>query len=208
MTTVMKLVVRVSCVLTLCLASACTQPVLKSTDPLTPIEQLLYSEAIQRGLKDLRMGIPEGAPITLEVSGLRVDQSLHGDVIHGHMKNVVAGWLGKQGFIIRKEEKDATYRARLIIESLGATQKIRMVGMPATNAVVLPMSIPELALWKRVSYQGYTRFYFDIFEIESDRFIRSTNPQIGRAKITNYTAFFFYKWRKTDVDLPTPMSSD
>lgn len=154
------------------------------------------------------MGIPEGTPITLEVSGLRVDQSFHGDGIHGHMKNVVAGWLGQQGLIIRKEEKDATYRTRLIIESLGATQEIRMVGMPATNSVLLPISIPELALWKRVSHQGYTRFYFDIFEIESDRFIRSTNPQIGTAKINKYTAFFFYKWRKTDIDLPTPMSSE
>ena len=208
MATVKTLVVRVICGLTLCLSSACTQPVLKSTDPLTPTEQLLYSEAIQRGLKDLRMGIPEGTPITLEVSGLRVDQSFHGDGIHGHMKNVVAGWLGQQGLLIRKEEKDATYRARLIIESLGATQKIRMVGMPATNAVLLPIAIPELALWKRVSQQGYTRFYFDIFEIKSDRLIRSTKPQIGTAKIINYTAFFFYKWKKTDMDLPIPMSSE
>jgi len=156
----------------------------------------------------MQMGIPEGTPITLEVSGLRVDQSFHGDGIHGHMKNVVAGWLGQQGLLIRKEEKDATYRARLIIESLGATQKIRMVGMPATNAVLLPIAIPELALWKRVSQQGYTRFYFDIFAIESDRLIRSTKPQIGTAKIINYTAFFFYKWKKTDMDLPIPMSSE
>jgi hypothetical protein len=154
------------------------------------------------------MGIPEGTPITLEVSGLRVDQSFHGDGIHGHMKNVVAGWLGQQGLIIRKEEKDATYRTRLIIESLGSTQNIKMVGMPATNSVVMPIALPELALWKRVSYQGYTRFYFDIFEIGSDRFIRSTNPQIGTAMINHYTAFFFYKWRETDMDLPTPLSSD
>lgn len=130
MSTVKTLVVKVICGLTLCLSSACTLPVLKSTDPLTPTEQLLYSEAIQRGLKNLHVGIPEGTPITLEMSGLWVDQSLHGDVIDGHMKNVVAGWLGQQGLIIRKEEKDAIYRARLIIESLGTTQRVRMVGMP------------------------------------------------------------------------------
>ena len=169
----------------------------KSTDPLTPTEQLLNSGAIQRGLKGLHIGIPEGTPITLEMSGLRVDQSLHGDVIHGHTKNVVAGWLGQQGLIIRKEEKDATYRARLIIESLGSTQRARMVGMPATNAVFLPISTPELALWKSVSRQGYTRFYLDLFEINSDRFIRSTDPQIGTVKIIDHTVFFFFKWRET-----------
>jgi hypothetical protein len=208
MNTIRTLVVMLICGLTLCLSSACTQPVVKSTDPLTPTEQLLYSEAIQRGLKDFHVGIPEGTPITLEMSGLRVDQSLHGDVIHGHMKNVVAGWLGRQGLIIRKEEKDAIYRARLIIESLGSTQHVRMVGMPATNAVLLPISTPELALWKRVLHQGYTRFYLDLFKIDSDRFIRSTDPQIGTVTIIDYTAFFFYKWRKTDMELPPPTSSD
>jgi hypothetical protein len=206
MTTVKTLVLMVICGLTLCLSSACTLPVVEPTDPLTPTQQVLYSEAIQRGLKDLDVGIPHGTPITLEMSGLRVDQSLHGDVIHRHMKNVVAGRLGQQGLIIRKEEKDATYRARLIIESLGSTERIRMLGMPATNSVLLPIATPELALWKRVLHQGYTRFYLDIFEIDSGRFIRSTDPQIGTVNLIDYTAFFFFRWRETDMDLPSPIS--
>jgi len=48
--------------------------------------------------------------MTLDVSGLRVAQSVNGDVIHRYMKNVVAGWLGQQGLLIREKEKDATYR--------------------------------------------------------------------------------------------------
>lgn len=90
--------------------SACTLPTKKPTDPLTPTEQLLFSKAIKRGLQNLDLGIPQETSITLDVSGLRVDQSVNGDVIHRYMKNVVAGWLGQQGLLILEKEKDATYR--------------------------------------------------------------------------------------------------
>jgi len=45
------------------------QPVLKSTDPLTPTEQLLYSEAIQRGLKELHVGFPKELQLRWKCQG-------------------------------------------------------------------------------------------------------------------------------------------
>ena len=191
--------------LILCVFSACMVPTSKPTDPLTPTEQLLFSQAIQRGLKDVDVEIPKGTPITLEASGLRVDQSLHGDVIHQHMKNVVAGWLGQQGLLIREEEKDATYRVHLILESLGTTQRTRMFGLQAASPALLPIAIPELALYKRLRNQGYVRLYFDIFEMDTGRLIRSTEPRIGSVTETAYTVFFFIRWRDTDMDLPPPI---
>ena len=77
--------------------------------------------------------------------------------------------------------------------------------MPATNPALLPIATPELALYKSVRSQGYVRFYFDIFERESGRFIRSTEPQIGSLTLTAYTAFFFIRWSDTDMDLPPPI---
>lgn len=188
--------------LVLCVLSACAGPTTKPTDPLTPTEQLLYSTAIKKGLKDFDVGIPKGTTITLTASGLRVDQSLKGDVIHRHIKNVVAGWLGQQGVIIREEEKDATYRVHLILESIGTTQRTRMFGLPATSSTLLPIATPELALYKRIKSQGYARFYFDIFESESGRFIRSTEPQVGSATESVYTVFFFIRWQETNMDSP------
>jgi len=191
--------------LILCVFSACAGPTSKPTDPLTPTEQLLSSAALKKGLKDYDVSFLKGTSITLAASGLRVDQSLHGDVIHRHMKNVVAGWLGKQGVIIREEGKDATYRVHLILESVGTTQSIRMLGLPAANSTLLPIAMPELALYKRIQTQGYVAFYFDIFERESGRLIRSTEPQVGSVTQTVYTAFFFIRWRDTNIDTPPPI---
>jgi hypothetical protein len=191
--------------LILCVLPACMVPTSKPTDPLTPTQQLLYSQAIKRGLKDVDVGIPKGASITLEASGLRVDQSLHGDVIHRHMKKVVAGWLGQQGLLIREKEKDSTYRVHLILESLGTTQRNMLLGLPPSNSALLPIATPELAFYKRVHNQGYVRLYFDIFETDSGRLIRSTAPQIGSVTTKTYTVLFFIRWRETDMDLPPPI---
>jgi len=185
--------------------SACAGPTSKSTDPLTPTEQLLFSSAIKKGLKNYDVDVLKGTSITLAASSLRVDQSLNGDVIHQHMKHVVAGWLGQQGVIIREKEKEATYRVHLIVESIGTTQNMRMLGLPATQATLFPIATPELALYKRVQNEGYVRFYFDIFERESGRFIRSTEPQVGSVTETVYTVLFFINWRNTDMESPPPI---
>ncbi len=66
--------------LVLCLGIGCTLPVPRPTDPRTPLEQLLMSHAIERSIKDRDVPIPEGTLITLEASGLTVDQSLSGDI--------------------------------------------------------------------------------------------------------------------------------
>jgi len=58
--------------------SACAGPTTRPTDPLTPTEQLLFSSAIKKGLKDYDVGILKGATITLAASSLRFDQSLNG----------------------------------------------------------------------------------------------------------------------------------
>ncbi|MEO8326732.1 MAG: hypothetical protein ABI618_12830 [Nitrospirota bacterium] len=191
--------------LILSVLSACAGPSKKATDPLTPTEQLLFSSAIKKGLKDYDVSILKGASITLTASSLRVDQSLNGDVIHRHMNQVVTGWLGQQGVLIREEEKDATYRVHLILESIGTTENTRMLGLPATQATIFPIATPELALYKRVQSEGYVRFYFDIFERASGRLIRSTEPQVGSVTQTVYTAFFFFNWRKTNMEGPPPI---
>ena len=184
------------------LMTACSLPIPRPTDPKTPDEQLYLSKAIERAIKDSDLGIPEGTSITLEASGLVIDQSLKGDISSVFARDVLHGWLGKQGLIIRQEEKDATLSVRMIIESLGARRGVRMFGMPATESAWLPIATPELALYKRDFRQGIARFYFDIFDTESGRFVRSTDSLEGHVTTTVYTALFFIRWQKSDLEKP------
>ena len=84
-------------VVILCLITPCSLPVKRPTDPKTVAEQIFMSQAIERSMIDVETGIPKGTTITLEVSGLTTDQTQKDDVTQRHVKNVIAGWLGKQG---------------------------------------------------------------------------------------------------------------
>ncbi len=188
--------------LLLCLFTACAQPVPRPSDPLPPFEQLLMSQAIERSIKDRDVGIPDGTAITLDASGLAIDRSLKGYVSRSFVRDVVAGWLGREGLLIREQEKDATFRVRLIIQSLGTLQEVRFIGVPASSGGFFGFATPEVALWKRQLLKGFARLYMDVFEAESGRFVRSVGPFDGSAEVMRYTALLFIRWQKSDMDKP------
>ncbi len=178
-------------VLLLCAVAACSMPPKRPTDPKTPTEQLLVSLAIERSVADWTLGIPEGTPVTLDTSGLTADQHFMGDV--------VAGWLGKQGLRVQRDDKNAKYRVRLIIQSLGTRQSVRLFGMPPSQSQWLPISLPEIALWKRDRQEGVARFYVDLFDARSHRWVRSNEPHEGSVYQTRYTALMVIRWRRTNI---------
>ncbi len=186
-----------------CLLSACSVSVERPTDPKTVSEQLLINQAIEKSLTDLKTEFPQGTSIILEVSGLTADQNQkEDDVTQRHIRKVLAGWLGKQGLVIVEDSKEAAYRVRAIIESIGVRRGIRFVGMPAANSSFFPIAIPELTLWKRVREQGFVRFYLDIFEMDAGRFVRKTEAYTGSVSETRYTLFFIHRWEETELSEP------
>jgi hypothetical protein len=175
------------------LSSACSMPARPRTDPATPIEQLLISEAIQRGIEDMQISIdsPEQQEVYLDTTGLTSDQEFMG--------NVMRGWLGRLGFEIENDIKNANLQLNMVIQSLGTHRRIRLFGMPATRSAWLPISIPELALYKRNRQEGYVRFYFDIFDAKTGQYISTTRDFEGEVHVTQFTFFFVFDWQTTNL---------
>lgn len=174
-------------------------PTSRPTRPYTPIEQLLISGAIARGMKDLSLDrVADGSSLYLEKTGLTAD--------HRFMADVVEGWLGRLGFHIQSKPQDSDFTVRLIVQSIGASQNIKLFGMPASSSTLVPVSLPELALYKRNREEGYTRFYFDIFETESGEYLETTRDFEGSVKHTKFTILFVFGFTRSD--LPGPVSQD
>lgn len=200
---VMKSVGWMSIVAMFCLMTACSVAVERPTDPKTVSEQLLISKALENSLTDLKTEFPKGTTVALEVSGLTTDQSeKEEDVTQRHVKKVLAGWLSKQGLVVVEDSKEATYQMQAILESIGTNQGVRFLGMPASSSSLLPISIPELTLWKRDRRQGIVRFYFDIFETATGDFVRKTETYNGAISETRYTFFFVFRWEDTELHEP------
>ena len=85
--------------------------------------------------------------------------------------------------------------------SRGKTE-CQILGLPQTQSLWLPITLPELVLWKREKQQGFSRFYLDMFDAETDAFLGTTEPYIGSVTQTTYTVFFFFDWKNTDLGQP------
>ena len=177
-----------------CLAIGCALPSRGPGERRTPLEQVLLSQAIERSAEKAILGLPEGTRVVLDSSGLSED--------HRFVADVMEGWLGRQGIVIREEGDGAPYRLRMIVESVGTDQDISFFGILASRSLWIPVSLPEVAFYKKVRRTGFVRLYFDIFDAADGRYVRSTSSVEGEIHQTRYTVLMVFKWRRGDVPAP------
>ncbi|MEO8995886.1 MAG: hypothetical protein ABI284_00390, partial [Nitrosospira sp.] len=152
-----KMAVSVACI---GLAAGCSTTQRTTQSSRTAIEQLLISEAVLRSLPAEPQGmlsIPSGSSVILNTAGISPDQDL--------LQQILVGWLGKQGLAVQQDEKDATYRINVIVNAMGTEFGSDFFGMPPSSSQFIPISLPELAIYKAQFQTGYVKFYLDIFKL-------------------------------------------
>lgn len=177
------------------LLSACstTQEITKSSRTAT--EQLLITEAVMRSLpkhRDLPFPIPRGSAVKLDVAGISADKEI--------VKGIVAGWLGLHGYIIQDE--NVSHRINIVVNSLGTELANTFFGIPPIRATLIPISLPELALYKSENQSGYTKFHFDIFESPSGQFLASSSSFIAGTFYNVYTVLLLFTFNRTNLISP------
>lgn len=195
----MKKMIHMICLSTLLmgLLSACSTTQKITNSARTATEQLLLSEAISRSLpkqNDSPLPMPKGAIIKLDVTGLTPDKDM--------AKGVVAAWLGLLGYTVQDGAEKATHRINVVIDSLGSEVGNTFFGIPPVQGSLIPISLPELALFKADLQSGYARFHVDVFEMPSGRFIASSAPFIADTYYNAYTMLFLISFHRTDLDSP------
>jgi hypothetical protein len=167
----------------------------KITDsPRASIEQLLISEAVISSLpskSDESLPIPLGSKVILNTSGLTKDQIL--------LQQVLTGWLGQQGYLVQKDENNATYRIDVIVRSLGTESGGLFFGIPPVSSQLIPFALPEMALYKSQLQTGYVKFNMNIFEVLTGKFIGSTSAFLADSHYNDYTILFLFSFTSTDL---------
>ncbi|MEO6431425.1 MAG: hypothetical protein ABIO50_06670 [Nitrosospira sp.] len=183
------------------LAAGCSTTQRTTQSPRTAIEQLLISEAVLRSLPAESQGmlsIPSGAGVILNTAGINPDQAL--------LQQILVGWLGKQGFSVQKDEKNATYRINVIVNAMGTEFGSDFFGMPPASSQFIPVSLPELAIYKTQFQTGYVKFYLDIFKLPSEQFVQSTPVFLAETYYNNHTLLLFISFTRTDLTSPPQIS--
>lgn len=177
------------------LLSACSSTQKITSSARTATEQLLITEAVMRSLPkqpDSPLPIPQSTIIKLDLTGISADK----DIVRG----IILGWLGQYGYTVKDE--NATHRINIIVDSLGTELGTTFFGIPPVQASLLPISLPELSLYKAENQTGYARFHLDIFELPSGRFIASSSPFLADTFYNAYTVLFLFTFNRTDLISP------
>ncbi len=177
------------------LLSACSSTQKITNSARTATEQLLITEAVSRSLplqRDISFPIPRGATVKLDVAGLTADKDI--------VKAIVAGWLGLHGYIV--QDDNASHRISIVVDSLGTELSTTFFGMPPIQASLIPVSVPELSLFKAENQSGYARFHFDTFELPSGRFLATSSPFLANTFYNAYTVLLLFTFSKTDLNSP------
>lgn len=178
------------------LVVGCAVPAGRPTMPYTPMEQLMISEAIARGMAEFSLDLrSSGSSLHLEMTGLTAD--------HLFLADVLEGWLGRLGFRIESNPQDSDYTIRVIVQSIGTSRDIKLLGMPASSSTLLPISLPELAIYKRDRREGYTRFYFDIFDAKSGEYVQTSRDFEGSVEQTKFTFLFVFGFTRSELPRPS-----
>jgi len=174
--------------------SACTLPPPRPTEPKTPEEQALISQALEKAAGKARLDLPRGTPIYVETSGLTNDHPFAGRVLEG--------WLGRQGLIICRTEEEATHYVRAIVKSMGPTRSTKILGIPGGEAQtgLFGIRLPEIALYKRDIKKGFVDFYLDVFEKTTGKHLQTTKAYSNTISYKDYTLLFIITWQEVAIE--------
>ena len=207
------------------LLASCTIPREITKTARSAIEQLLLAEALNRSLLDVALPISVDEPLYMEVTGLQLgylspmvpvssvsasgEMSTTGSSTSGYfspagdlafVKDAVATHLGVLGYRIFKREEDASYLVRVVVQSFGTSQSISFFGMPPIQSVLIPFSLPQLTVYQNLAQDGFVRYGVEVIERASGRLLYSTPWHSHRTYHDQYTIFFFFSFRMTDLD--------
>lgn len=190
--------------------SACSTVHKPTHSARSAIEQLLLSDAVIKSLPERLenpLPIPQGANVVLDTSGIiSEDKDIVRQILAGWLGkqgyHVMVGWFGEEGYHVQGDIDAATHRINVIVGSLGTEAGDTFIGMPPIQSAIIPFATPELSVYKAQYQTGYVKLYFDIYELPSNRFVRSTSPFYAETHYNDYTILFLFSFKKTDLILP------
>lgn len=163
--------------------------------PRAPSEQLLMAQSLKRSLVETVLPLRSGQTIAVETVGLTTDQAF--------ASGLIEKWLSRGGLLLPKDGKEALV-AKVTLEAFGTLQDQTFVGIPPIGGGFIPLSLPELALYKAVRQRGHARLSIDFIEKATGRLVSSTPLHEGNAYYNEYTFLFAFNTTLSDLLPPLP----
>jgi hypothetical protein len=180
-------------VLALLVLDGCSlSPVPKPTDP-SGITQQLMIRSLERALGRLSIERLKEQTITIEIFS-QVGPTVPTVLI----REFVTTWLRAHGVRIVDGLPDLKVKAFASV--LGTDSDQDLFGIPAFQAPIVNVPVPEIAFFKWQRNRGVAEIRLFEFDAKTEEFIAAPPIAVGRARLDKYTILIFFGYTQTDVD--------
>ncbi len=118
------------------------------------------------------------------------------------VRDVTSRELGRMGLRIGKGAEVKGYLIRVMVQALGTEQGTVLFGLPALQSILLPVALPEVALYKNQHQRALVRLSLDIYDLGTGRFVHSTPWYEASAFYNEYTVLIIFTFKSTDLQPP------
>ncbi len=154
------------------------------------LEQQLLVRALERAVARLDLSRLVGKPVALDLFALTEDKAF--------AKEFVTARLEQRGVQVVADAAKADLRLKILASVLGVDRSETLLGVPAFTVAVV--TVPELALFKWVRYQGLSEVEILVFDGRSDRFVDAVPAGVGKAMYDEFTVLILISFTRSDLD--------
>jgi hypothetical protein len=172
------------------LLAGCSLASSVGTTAPTGITQQLLIRSLERALADLDLARLRGGPVGLEVAVHAGNEAF--------VKSFITTWMQAHGVRIVGDTPDR--KLKLFVSVYGTDRDQTLIGVPAFQAPLANVPIPELAFFKWVRNRGQAELRLWAFDAKGDTMVDAPAPGIGRAKYDDITLLLFIGFSLSDVD--------
>jgi len=156
------------------------------------ITQQLLARSLERALEQLDVKRFAGQQVTAEAYTQRGNQ--------GYIREFVIAWLGEHG--IRVSPVGSSTTLKVFAPVFGTDQGQSLIGIPAFQAPLIGVIVPEIALFKWLRNRGRAEVQIYSFDANTNVFVDKTAATVGHAKFDDFTVLLIINFSVTDVDKP------
>jgi hypothetical protein len=155
------------------------------------VEQELLVRSLERAVARLDITRFAERRVALELRALTDDQAF--------AREFVTARLQRRGVQVVSDAAQAELRLKIFATVLGVDRGETLLGIPALQAPVVSVPIPEIALFKWERYRGAAEVQVYVYDPHTDALVGDVPSALGRAKYDRFRLLLLIGFTLSDL---------
>ncbi len=181
------------------LCSACLTTKPQPGGRLSPSEQVLASEAVDRAVDRLEWPDVDGKKVHVSVA------APSGDPEKKYLETAVSAELVERGAVLTPDSDKARYELLVLADAVGVEETSTFFGLPAAEGSLIPVALPEIALYDASRAEGYAKVEIVLTDLKQGGIVARSGPMSGDTSLQKRRVLLF-KSRDSDTPEATKLS--